>query len=315
MSGGSAKKEMETDTSRGKAPSMESGAQGREDSPPRVKSHLSGDKMKKMKKVVYYETDSSSPSTSGSHAPSVTSRRHECKKFSKIPLCYPRISKCTPLLSVPLGKPPVFDGEDYCMWSDKMMHLLGAFVFRRSSKTWLTMFPKCNICTGTFGLGIKLYTIWKAWSGRRLNQFRSYAQGSIGSTAEKGTDLKGKRLSSPRWIVIMSIVNIKGMNVSLHRLRPVPINRWTVPPYCSRWLVFVRASRLDFYLLSSRRYKCNSIWFFFIHDDIIKPYWWCYMIIRLLGAFVLQRSSKMWFNNIFQVTCKQVPSDSGQKHI
>jgi hypothetical protein len=23
----------------------------------------------------------------------------------------------------------------------------------------LTMFPKCNICTGTFGLGIKLYTI------------------------------------------------------------------------------------------------------------------------------------------------------------
>jgi hypothetical protein len=51
-----------------------------------------------MKKVVYYETDSSSPSTSGSDAPSVTSKRHERKKFSKIPLCYPRISKRTPLL-------------------------------------------------------------------------------------------------------------------------------------------------------------------------------------------------------------------------
>jgi hypothetical protein len=124
MSGGSAKREMETDTSRGKAPSKESGTKGREDSPPRVKSHRSGDKKKKMKKVVYYETDSSSPSTSGSDAPSVTSKRHERKKFSKIPLRYPHISKCTPLLSVPLGKPPVFDGEDYCMWSDKMRHHL-----------------------------------------------------------------------------------------------------------------------------------------------------------------------------------------------
>jgi hypothetical protein len=76
--------------------------------------------------------------------------------------------------------------------------VLGAFVFRRSSKTWLTMFPKCNICTGTFGLRMKLYTIWKAWSGRRLNQLRSYTQGSFGLVAEKGTDLKRKMLSSPQ---------------------------------------------------------------------------------------------------------------------
>jgi hypothetical protein len=41
-----------------------------------------------------------------------------------MPLRYPRISKRAPLLSVPLGKPPYFDGEDYCMWSDKMMHHL-----------------------------------------------------------------------------------------------------------------------------------------------------------------------------------------------
>jgi hypothetical protein len=108
MSGGSAKREIKTDTSRGKAPSKESGTKGREESPPRFKSHQSGDKKKKIKKVVYYETDSSSPSTSGSDAPSVTSKHHERKKFSKIPLRYPRISKCTPLLSVPLGKPPFF---------------------------------------------------------------------------------------------------------------------------------------------------------------------------------------------------------------
>jgi hypothetical protein len=34
------------------------------------KSHRSADKKKKMRKVVYYETDTSSPSTSGSDAPS-----------------------------------------------------------------------------------------------------------------------------------------------------------------------------------------------------------------------------------------------------
>jgi hypothetical protein len=124
MSGGSTKREMETGTSHGKASSRESGAKGREESPPRVKSHRSGDKKKKMKKVVYYETNSSSPSTSGSDALSVTSKRHERKKFSKIPIRYPRISKRTPLLSFPLGKPPVFYGEDYCMWSDKMRHHL-----------------------------------------------------------------------------------------------------------------------------------------------------------------------------------------------
>jgi hypothetical protein len=128
MSGAHAKKEMVTGekpaTSHGKAPSGESCNKKREESPPSVKSHRSGDKKKKMKKVVYYETDSSSPSTSGSDTPFVTSKRHERKKFSKIPLRYPRISKRTHLLSIPLGKPHVFDGEDYCMWSDKMRHHL-----------------------------------------------------------------------------------------------------------------------------------------------------------------------------------------------
>jgi hypothetical protein len=43
--------------------------------------------------------------------------------------------------------------------------------------------------------------------------------------AEKETDLKGKRLFSPQIVVHKSIVNMKGMNVISHRLRPVPINR------------------------------------------------------------------------------------------
>jgi hypothetical protein len=89
-------------TSHGKAPSGES-ANKVKGSHSHNKSHRSGDKKKKMRKVVYYETDSSSPSISGSDTPSVTSKCHERKKFSKIPLHYPHIPKQTPLLSVPLG--------------------------------------------------------------------------------------------------------------------------------------------------------------------------------------------------------------------
>jgi hypothetical protein len=110
MLGDHAKKEVVTGkkpaTSHGKTPSGESDNKGKE-SPSHTKSHRSGDK-KKMRKVVYYETDSSSPSTSSSDAPSVTSKRYERKKYSKMPLRYPRISRHTPLLSVPLGKPPIF---------------------------------------------------------------------------------------------------------------------------------------------------------------------------------------------------------------
>jgi hypothetical protein len=87
------------------------------------KTHRKGDK-KKMKKVVYYETDSSSPSTYSSSDSSVASKRHERKKYSKMPLRYPHISKRVPLLSISLSKPPYFNGEDYCMWSDKMRHHL-----------------------------------------------------------------------------------------------------------------------------------------------------------------------------------------------
>jgi transposase InsO family protein len=104
-------------------PSKETDKKHKEESAFSIKSHRKGDKnKKKMKKVVYYETDYSSPSTSGTE--STTSKHQERKKYSKMPLCYPHIPKCAPILSVPLGKPPYFYGEDYCMWSDKMRHHL-----------------------------------------------------------------------------------------------------------------------------------------------------------------------------------------------
>jgi hypothetical protein len=128
LSGDHTKREIGTgddkSASSGRTHSRESSHKHKEESSSSIKSQRRGDKKKKMKKVVYYETDSSSPSTSGSESASVTSKRHERKKYSKMPLHYPRISKCTSLLSVPLGKPPVFDSEDYSMWSDKMRHHL-----------------------------------------------------------------------------------------------------------------------------------------------------------------------------------------------
>jgi hypothetical protein len=128
MSGDHAKKTViggeKTATSHGKALSRESANNKKDRSPSRIRSHKSDEKKKKMKKVVYYETDSSSTSTSGSDATSVTSKRQERKKYSKIPLRYPRIPKHTQLLFVPLGKPPTFDGEDYSRWSDMMRYHL-----------------------------------------------------------------------------------------------------------------------------------------------------------------------------------------------
>jgi hypothetical protein len=119
MSRDHAKREIVTDgdksASSGRTHSRESGHKHKEESASSIKSQQRGDKKKKMKKVVYYETDSSSPSTSSSESTSVTSKRHEHKRYSKMPLRYPRISKRTPLLSVPQGKPPFFDGEDYCI--------------------------------------------------------------------------------------------------------------------------------------------------------------------------------------------------------
>jgi hypothetical protein len=127
MSGDHAKREIMTGdkhASSGRTLSRESSHKHKEESSSSNKTHRKGDKKKKMKKVVYYETDSLSPSTSSSSDSSVAFKRHECKKYSKMPLRYPHISKRAPLLSVPLGKPPYFDGEDYCMWSDKMRHHL-----------------------------------------------------------------------------------------------------------------------------------------------------------------------------------------------
>jgi hypothetical protein len=96
--------------SSGRTHSRESSHKHKEESSSSIKSQRRGDK-KKMKKVVYYKTDSSSPSTFGFESASVTSKRYERKKYCKMPLRYPRISKRTPFLSGPLesgSKPSIY---------------------------------------------------------------------------------------------------------------------------------------------------------------------------------------------------------------
>ena len=66
---------------------------------------------------------------------------------------------------------------------------------------------------------MKKYEEYEGWRRAEV------AQGSFGMVAERGTDLKGKRLFRPRWITLESLANVKGMGVISHGLRLVPINR------------------------------------------------------------------------------------------
>jgi hypothetical protein len=76
-----------------------------------------GKKKRRIKKIVYYDSDESSSSQRDDDY-------DEKKKpvNSKFSFDYSRIlyNSNAHLLSIPLGKPPQFDGEDYTFWSHKM---------------------------------------------------------------------------------------------------------------------------------------------------------------------------------------------------
>jgi hypothetical protein len=74
-------------------------------------------KTRRIKEIVYYDSDESSSSQKDDD-------NYEKKKTvnSNFSFDYSRIPQSTNahLLSIPLGKPPHFDGEDYGFWSHKM---------------------------------------------------------------------------------------------------------------------------------------------------------------------------------------------------
>jgi hypothetical protein len=72
-------------------------------------------KKRRIKKIVYYDNDKSS-------SPRDDDDEKKKKVNSNFSFDYSRIpcNSNTHLLSIPLGKPPHFDGEDYSFWSHKM---------------------------------------------------------------------------------------------------------------------------------------------------------------------------------------------------
>jgi hypothetical protein len=70
-----------------------------------------------IKKIIYYDSDasSSSPHDDDDSSKRKTVNQNYSFDYSRIPF-----NSNAHLLSIPLGKPPHFDGEDYSFWSHKM---------------------------------------------------------------------------------------------------------------------------------------------------------------------------------------------------
>jgi hypothetical protein len=85
-------------------------------------SHKERDEKKKrrIKKIIYYGSDASSSSPRDDNDDDSSSKKKTVNQnysfdYSRIPY-----NSNAHLLSIPLGKPPHFDGEDYLFWSHKM---------------------------------------------------------------------------------------------------------------------------------------------------------------------------------------------------
>jgi hypothetical protein len=84
-----------------------------------------GKKKRRIKKIIYYDSDASSSSPRDDDDDDSSSKKKTVNQnysfdYSRMPY-----NTNAHLLSIPLGKPPLFDGEDYSFWSHKMRsHLL-----------------------------------------------------------------------------------------------------------------------------------------------------------------------------------------------
>jgi hypothetical protein len=79
-----------------------------------------GKKKRRIKKIIYYDSDTSSSSPRDDEDEDSSSKKKTINQnysfdYSRIPY-----NSNAHLLSIPLGKPPNFDGEDYSFWSHKM---------------------------------------------------------------------------------------------------------------------------------------------------------------------------------------------------
>jgi hypothetical protein len=84
-------------------------------------SHKKRDEKKKrcIKKIIYYDSDAFSSSPRDDDDDDSSKKKPVNQNYSFYCSCIPFNSNAH-LLSIPLGKPPHFDGEDYSLWSHKM---------------------------------------------------------------------------------------------------------------------------------------------------------------------------------------------------
>jgi hypothetical protein len=76
-----------------------------------------GKKKRRIKKIIYYDSDASSSSP---HDNDDSSKRKTVNQNYSFDYSRLSLNSNAHLLSIPLGKPPHFDGEDYSFWSHKM---------------------------------------------------------------------------------------------------------------------------------------------------------------------------------------------------
>jgi hypothetical protein len=95
-----------------------------------------GKKKRRIKKIVYYDSDESSSSPRDDDEKKKLVNSNYSFDYSRIPF-----NSNAHLLSIPLGKPPHFDGEDYSFWSHKMCSHL--FSLHPSIGRYLKM--ECNL--------------------------------------------------------------------------------------------------------------------------------------------------------------------------
>jgi hypothetical protein len=76
-------------------------------------------KKRRIKKIIYYDSDASSSSPHDVDDDSSSKKKtvNQNDSFDYSRMLY---NSNAHLLSIPLGKPPHFDGEDYLFWSHKM---------------------------------------------------------------------------------------------------------------------------------------------------------------------------------------------------
>jgi hypothetical protein len=135
------------------------------------------------------------------------------------------------------------EGFPRILWEVLQRACWGPSASKGPQKRDLTMFSKyASRCLRNQVAGIQKHgqdEAWLKWKTIRTKDetITKLCAEELWHDSRKGeTDLKMKSQISPRRITIELLIKVKGINVILHGLHPVPINRWTVLLYCSCWI-------------------------------------------------------------------------------